>query len=205
MKNILNIWGKSIELTDEQAEQLRGMFDLKPMTLAEVPIGETFSADGREYIVLEQMAGETVVMLKDFYRKGLKFGESNCYEGSYADAACCEFQQEICESIGEENIHEFDLDLTADDGLKDYGVIRRSAALRTAEMCRRYVDILDKYKPTDYEWLSTPHSTARHGNDLWVKCVAPSGFVSNGRDCYFIGGCGVRPFCIFDSSIFVSV
>ncbi len=202
MKHTLNIFGKSVELTEDQLQKLRELLGIQPIKLSEVAEGETFTAGGREYIVLEQRGEDTVVLLKDIYKEDVEFGTNNCYEGSYADSACCDFLKEICETVGGENIREFGLDLTSADGLKDYGVIERSAALLTTEMYRRYVDILDKYMPGEYWWLSTPHSTKRHGNDSWVKCVSPSGII---HYFYFNRGCGVRPFCIFDSSIFVSV
>ena len=204
MKHTLNIFGRSVDLTEEPLEKLRELLGIQPVKLSEVPVGATFNAGGREYIVLEHFSADPVVLLKDIYKSGVEFGaENNCYEGSYADSACCDFLAEICGSIGSENIVEFDLDLTSDDGLKDYGVIKRSAALLTTEMYRRYVDILDKYMPEEYWWLSTPHSTKRHGNDSWVKCVSPSGRIDDIHYYYF--DCGVRPFCIFESSIFVSV
>ncbi len=201
MKHTLNIFGKSVELDDDQLEKLRELIGIQPVRLAEVAEGETFTVGGREYIVLERAGSDTTVLLKGFYKERSEFGKNNCYEGSYVDSACCDFLHEICEIICSENIREFDLDLTSDDGLKDYGIIKRSAALLTTEMYRRYVDILDKHMPEEYWWLSTPHSTARHANDSWVKCVSPSGCISN-YGCNYV--CGVRPFCIFDSSIFVS-
>jgi hypothetical protein len=63
------------------------------------------------------------------------------------------------------------------------------------------VDVLDLHNPKKYWWLATPHSTKRHENDKWVKCVSPSGFIDIG---YFYNDYGVRPFCILKSDIFVS-
>ena len=51
-------------------------------------------------------------------------------------------------------------------------------------------------------WLATAHSTSKHDGDLWVKCVSPRGSVGDGHCGRDISG--VRPFCIFKSSIFVS-
>lgn len=201
MKHTINLFGKSIELDEKMLDDLRKLLGIEPVRLAEVAEGQTFTVGGREFIVLENRGGETVALLKEFYKSEAEFGPNNCYEGSYMDAACKDFLAEISESVGSENIHEFALDLTSDDGLKDYGVIKRRAALLTAEMYRRYVDILDKHMPKEWWWLATPHSTARHSNDAWVKCVSPSGSV-NSLNCN--NYCGVRPFCIFDSSIFVS-
>jgi hypothetical protein len=43
------------------------------------------------------------------------------------------------------------------------------------------VEILDKFKPDRWWWLATAHSTERHGNSSWAKCVSPSGGVSFGN------------------------
>lgn len=199
----INLFGRTVEVSEEQAEKLRELLGIKPLRLEEIPVGEVAIIGGREFVVLEHSAGDTVVILKGLYKQNVEFGETNCYEGSYADSACCDFLKEICESVGGENVREFELDLTSDDGLKDYGTIKRSAALLTTDMYRRYVEILDKHKLDSYWWLATPYSMARHGNDTWVKCVAPSGIIYD--DYYNCDGCAVRPFCIFDSSIFVSM
>ena len=101
-----------------------------------------------------------------------------------------------------ENVCTVEVDLTSDDGLKDYGKVERRAASLTAEQYRKYVAVLDRHKPDAWWWLATPHSTATHGNEDWVKCVSPSGGIHYGH--YFYGFNGVRPFCILKSSIFVS-
>lgn len=202
MKHTLNIFGKSIEIDDEQLERVREMLGIKPVQLCEVPEGEVFTVGQRDFVVLEHRVSDTIVILKDIYICDVEYGKNNRYDGSNADAICTEFFDEICKTIGSENVEEFELDLTSDDGLKDYGVVKRAAALLTAEMYRKYVDILDKYMPNEYWWLSTPHSTKRHGNDCWVKCVSPSGDFYN---FIYFNDCGVRPFCIFNSSIFVSI
>ena len=94
------------------------------------------------------------------------------------------------------------MDLTADDGLKCYGSVKRKASLLTTETYRRYVYILDKHKPDDWWWLATALSTPAHGYKSAVKCVAPSGYVFNYLCNY--DDFGVRPFCILKSHIFVS-
>lgn len=132
----------------------------------------------------------------------MRFGPNNNFAGSEVDTFCKEFANELAEEIGADNLVEFPVDLTSDDGLKDYGKITRYVALMTADQYREYVEILDKHKPDTWWWLATPYSTARHENDLWVKCVSPAGLIFN--DNFYYGGGGVRPFCIFKSDIFVS-
>ena len=94
------------------------------------------------------------------------------------------------------------MDLTSEDGLKDYGCIQRRASLLTADMYRHFVGILDLHKLNEWWWLATAHSTKRHENDRWAKCVSPSGGINN--VIYGNVGNGVRPFCILKSTIFVS-
>ena len=132
----------------------------------------------------------------------MPFGENNNYEGSDADMVCNDFAVEIGKIVGEDNMVLHEVDLTADDGLKDYGTIKRYASLRTAQMQRQYVYLLDKYLPEEWEWLATAYSTPTHDDDSWVKCVSPSGSIDNSVcNC---GNDGVRPFCILKSHIFVS-
>ena len=201
MENYINICGQQIELTAEQVERLRGILGKADIRLADVPVGETFKLGGHEMIVLEQSGDTTAVIRKERLVDSMTFGKNNRYDGSNVDAECNKFADEIAATVGAENLVEHTVDLTSDDGLKDYGKIRRRASLLTADLYRRYVEILDKHKIDKWWWLATPHSTARHENASRVKCVAPSGYLSG--DGYYIGY-GVRPFCILKSNIFVS-
>lgn len=174
---------------------------MKETELSEVPAGETVKIGNHEMVVLEQSGDTTALIRKELLIERKEFGKNNNYAGSYVDKECCKFAEEISGVVGEDNLVQFAVDLTADDGLKDYGKIKRKAALLTAEQYRRYVDLLDKHKIDAWWWLTTPFSTAKHGNESWVKCVAPSGYFGYsgcGRDF------GVRPFCILKSNIFVS-
>ena len=171
-------------------------------TLSEFAAGELVTIGGVDFVVLEHLDGETALITKDCIGAETTFGENNNnYAESIVNDICESFAEMLEDTVGEENLVEFDVDLTSDDGLKDYGQIRRKCALITADMYRRYVEILDQHNPKKYWWLATPHSTKRHGNDSWVKCVSPSGIIFNGI-CNSVNG--VRPFCILKSHIFVS-
>lgn len=202
MENYINICGQRIELTAEQVEQLRGILGKADIRLADIPAGETFKLGDHEMIVLEQSGDTTAVIRKELLVDSVVFGKNNRYEGSNVDAECGKFADEIATMVGAENLVEHTVDLTSDDGLKDYGKIRRKASLLTADLYRRYVEILDKHKIDRWWWLATPHSTEKHGNASWVKCVAPSGYFYD--DYCSIDYGGVRPFCILKSNIFVS-
>lgn len=202
MKNYITINNQRIELTEEQAKKLMEAYRIEQKQLSECDPGSVVKIGYYEMIVLEQLDGETALILKDFYGEDTEFGEeNNNYNGSYVDAKCQEFAQKIAEIIGWENVVLHKVDLTSDDGLKDYGIIERRASSLTAELYRKFVDILDQFNPKKWWWLATPWSTKRHENDTWVLCVSPSGRVGcNG----YLSVNAVRPFCILKSTIFAS-
>lgn len=202
MNNCIIINGQRIELTEEQVKKLAEAYGIQQKQLAEYPAGSVVKVGDFEMIVLEQIDGQTVLILKDVLPEEVTFGSNNNYDGSNPDKACCEFAKELFAAIGRENVLLHEVDLTADDGLKDYGTVERAVSLLTATQYREHVEILDKFKPDTWWWLATPHSTQAHENDEWVKCVSPSGFI----DYYDYDGIdgGVRPFCILKSDIFVS-
>ena len=169
-------------------------------TLADLAVKSTCKIGRHELIVMEQADGETLLLRKESL-KNSRFGGNNNYDGSDVDRACLGFAEEIADIVGEENMGEFTVDLTADDGLKDYGEIRRKAALLTANQCRKYVDILDEHKLDEWWWTATAYSTPKHGDETWVKCVSPVGCINFD---YYYCDYGVRPFCILKSHIFVS-
>ena len=199
------IGGVKIEFTPEQIAEIRGALaeeraetaEKASMTkLEKISVGETFKHCGYEFIVLEHLqTDQTVVCFKDLVKENVEFEESNNYDGSNVDDICCELAEEITDTV------EFTLDLTSDDGLDDYGTVDREVALMTTDMYRKYVRILDKYKPNKWWWLATPWSTSTHDDATYVKCVSPSGRISSND---YFNNIGVRPFCILKSNIFVS-
>ena len=201
MDNYLMLNGKQIDLTEEQVAEIKQSFGIGNIRLSEIVESETFKIGKYEFIVLEQSGDTTAVILKDPLYERKQFGKNNNYDGSDVDKLCIEFGKEIEEFIGEENLVEHTVDLTADDGLKCYGSIRRKMSLITAQMYRKYVYTLDKYPVKLCWWLATAYSTKKHDDTSWIKCVSPSGYINYGN---YYSNCAVRPFCILKSNIFVS-
>ena len=160
-----------------------------------------FRSDDYEFVVLEHSKDTTAVILKNLLYTDKKFGSDNDYKGSNVDSICCDFGEVVKKIVGCSNLIKHMVDLTSDDGLKDYGKIHRYASLLTTGLYRRYVEILDNHKVDKWWWLATPYSTQTHENTSWIKCVTPSGSVFNDFYSY---NYGVRPFCILNSNIFVS-
>ena len=201
MNNYVIFNGVKIELTQEQSEQIEKAIGSKNVKLSDIEPGNTFKIGQYELIVLEHSAETTAVILKGLYAEEEKFGSNNNFDGSNADKLCQDFAREIADIVGEDNLIKHTVDLTSDDGLKDYGSVKRKASLLTTDLYRRYVYTLDKYKIDKWWWLATPYSTPTHDNENWIKCVSPSGDFN--YDLYFSIN-GVRPFCILKSNIFVS-
>lgn len=201
MENYICINGKKIELTAEQIAMLMG--SEREVKLADVHDGEVFKIGGHEFIVLEHAAGSVLALKKDIICKMAFGSDNNNYLESKIKTELEKFYGELKAIVGEENIVAHTADLTSDDGLKDYGALETYVSLLTANMYRKYVQIIDKYKLDCWWWLLTPHSTDTHENSDWVKCVSPLGDVN--VNFYNFNYSGVRPFCIFKSDIFVSV
>lgn len=202
MDNYIMVSGNKIMLTEDQTKKIMEDYEIKQKHLSDYAVGRTVMIGKFKFVVLDQQEGQTALVLKGMYGEETEFSrENNSYSGSYVDERCNTFARELSEVIGLENIVEHTVDLTSDDGMKDYGAVERHASLLTTDMYRKYVEILDTCKPGCWWWLATPHSTERHGNDRWIKCVAPSGNIDG--SVYFNVN-GVRPFCILKSNIFVS-
>ena len=201
MKNYICLNGQKIELSSEQLEKMKTSLGIGQIELSSLSPKDTFKIGKHEFIVLEQIEGASMVLLKETLGDS-KFGDVNNYNGSIVDAACEKFADEIADMIGAENIVEHTVDLTADDGLKDYGTIERRMSLLTANDYRSYVEILDTHKLDKWWWTATAYSTPAHGDEYLVKCVSPSGYFNYGYGNFNFNG--VRPFCILKSHIFVS-
>lgn len=92
------------------------------------------------------------------------------------------------------------LDLTSDDGLKDYGIDRVTIGIYTDQIYREFRNIIPP--ASDWHWTATPFSTTRNGYEHLVRNVNSSGALSNVIACY--GSRGVRPLCVLKSDILVS-
>lgn len=171
--------------------------------LKDIPRGETFSCFGHEWIVLEHdKTGHTLVLTKDIIGN-MPFDESN--SNNWAKSTLRkylngEFLKEMCgkSSALDQGFRSFTIDLTADDGLKDYGESIDMVSLLTCDLYRKHRDIL---KPIDeWWWLTTPYSTLA-ADSYYVRVVYADGALYNGSAYY--GDGGVRPICCLNSDIFV--
>lgn len=164
--------------------------------------GETFTIAGMEFIKFPGKDGRTPVVLKGIDFRS-RFGDNNDLRSSHILKRLQEeFLPKLMAAVGAENVLTFKTDLTTQDGLKPYEDMESKVSLVTMDFYRENVAIFDKHNPGVWWWLATPESAQPHSDPDWVISVSPSGYLHY-YHCYSID-CGVRPFCIFDSSIFES-
>lgn len=163
-----------------------------------IGIGDTFELAGSTWMVLD-------INVKGYYClsssiEDREFDEdSNDWKSSslrkYLNG---EYLEKICDSVGSENIVSFERDLISLDGRNDYGTCEDKVSLLTFDEYRKYREVVEL---NGYWWLLTPWGVKRDGYESSDAVVCPSGGFDR-RNCNYRRG--VRPFCIFDSSIFES-
>lgn len=193
LKEIQKLLGYEVKIVVEKPQK----------QLADIPVGETFKVEDLEFIVLEHNHEQTAVLLKDFWKTDIFDSKSNNYANSkIRNDLNKEFYKDLKSIVGKDNIISHKVDLTSDDGRKDYETVEDYVSLLTCDMYRKYVNIIDKYRITsDWWWLATAYSTASNGYSSSVRCVTDDGTL-NSNCCDNLSG--VRPFCILKSNIFVS-
>ena len=93
------------------------------------------------------------------------------------------------------------IDLTSDDGLKDYGETTQKIFLLTCDMYRKYRSIIPNLD--DWWWLATAYSTESNGYAYFARLVYSDGSLGNNYAYY--GDNGVRPAFYLKSSILESL
>jgi len=93
------------------------------------------------------------------------------------------------------------IDLTSDDGLKDYGETTQKIFLPTCGMYRKYRSVIPNLD--DWWWLATAYSTESNGYAYRARGVGSGGSLNG--DAAYSGRCGVRPAFYLKSSILESL
>lgn len=93
------------------------------------------------------------------------------------------------------------IDLTSDDGLKDYGETTQKIFLLTCDMYRKYRSVIPNLD--DWWWLATAYSTESNGYAHYARFVGSDGSLHSYSAYYGVGG--VRPAFYLKSSILESL
>lgn len=94
------------------------------------------------------------------------------------------------------------IDLTSDDGLKDYGETTQKIFLLTCDMYRKYRSVIPNLD--DWWWLATAYSTESNGYARGARLVLSGGGLLGGHAACD-GSRGVRPAFYLKSSILESL
>jgi hypothetical protein len=171
-------------------------------TLAEIETGKIFKVGGIEFIKFCDENGGTAAVAKNILFRSA-FGENNNFaESKVLERLEAEILPKIEADVGAENVCEFETDLLSLDASAKWGKVKSKISLPTFDFYRKHVKIFDMHKVDNWWWTATPDTTSEHLTDDWIVCVSPRGSIFSGVCSDY--GCGVRPFCIFNSSISVS-
>lgn len=171
--------------------------------LAELKPGDRFMYGGVEWVKFEDIGAGTLCLAAEpvFLRA---FDEENCNDwrksslrrelnGAFLEAL-------VAEGADRAAFLDWESDLTADDGMTDYGTAVDKIALRSDALCRKYREITP---PVDeWCWNLTPW-TCDASASYNVRCVYSSG-ATYWNNAYR-GARGVRPLCYPKSVILVSI
>lgn len=168
---------------------------------AGLSIGDEFQLAGTTWKILN-IAGEGYVCLAESIgNKEFDSDDNNWATSKLRSYLNKEFLEKLEKEIGEGNVLGFERNLLSLDGQTEYGSCTDKVSLLTVDEYRKY----RKYIPNanKWWWLISPWSTPCNDYSSTVAVVSPSGFISDDYGLCNDNG-GVRPFCIFSSSIFES-
>lgn len=163
-------------------------------------IGDTFELADTTWKILDITSAGYICLADSI--EDMKFdSDSNNWENSglrsYLNG---EFFEKMTAEIGLENIVPFERNLLSLDGQTEYGKCEDKVSLLAVDEYRKYRSLIPNTK--DYWWwLVSPWSTPCNDYKKSVAVVSSAGDV-NGYGCNY--DVGVRPVCIFSSSIFES-
>lgn len=193
---------KSMKYFENELNRIYKEFaEYKKQHMEKPEIGKTVEVDGMEWMILDKTEKGYFAILNSFDGENRKFDSdsNNWIESDLRKELNDSFLKKITEELGEDAVVEFDRDLLSLDGQTEYGHCEDKISLLTVDEYRKYRKLLPN--TNDWWWLITPWSTPANGYISTLAVVSPSGDVSvyNCRNSL-----GVRPVCIFSSSIFES-
>ena len=177
---------------------------MKKIALKNAARGTAFDYAGQSWILLENDDGRALCLSKDIIETRA-FDEGNC--NNFAVASSKEYLNgayldNLLEDVNGPNAFlTTELDLTTDDGLKDYGTCTVTIFSLTVDQYRRNRDVIPN--ADDWWWLSTAYSTASNGYEHSARLVYSDGALYR-YDAYH-GYYGLRPACYLDSDLLISI
>lgn len=188
----LKEFGENLKKLNEAYEQLKEKYQ-KP------EIGKTIEVAGIKWLVLDKLEKGYLVISDEFYGKSREF-DTDCNNWDSSDLRQelnTELRRKIEEAVGEGGLLKFTRDLLSMDGQTEYGSCEDYVSLISVDEYRKYRKLLPN--TGEWWWTLTPDSTKCNDDTSYIRVVSPSGDIYSD---YYDDGYGVRPVCIFSSSIF---
>lgn len=185
----------------EKLEELNRAYSVLKRKYKKPKIGGIIEVAGMKWKVLDKLEEGYLVIADEFYGKDREF-DDNCNDWKSSDLRLelnADLKKKIEDELVEGSLVLFERDLFSLDGQTEYEKCKDYVSLITVDEYRKYRKLLPN---TDkWWWTLTPCSTSCNDDSRWIAVVSPSGGIVN-YFCYISSG--VRPVCIFSSSIFES-
>lgn len=193
---------KNLKYFEDELSRLSKEFtEFKKKHIGKPEIGKAIELAGMEWLILDNTEKGYFAILNGFDGKERTFdlASNNWISSKLRNELNTRFLKKITDEFGEDAVIEFDRDLLSLDGQTEYGHCKDKISILTMDEYRKYRKFLPNMGK--WWWLLTPWSTPANDYSTTLAVVSPSG-------CVYINLCsdgsGVRPVCIFSSSIFQS-
>lgn len=194
---------EALEKRNEELEkQLKVLHGKSAIKLGKkLGVGDTFEMAGLNWKILD-ITAKGYVCLADRLEASMQF-DSSCNNWQASDLRNylnTKFYNKLASAVGADNVIPFERNLLSLDGQTEYGTCEDKVSLISLDEYRKYRALIPN--TGEYTWWTlTPDSTKCNNDSRFIRVVCSSGDFYYGS---YYGSYGVRPFCIFSSSIFES-
>lgn len=193
---------KNLKYFENELSRLNKEFaDYKKKYIGTPEIGKVIELAGMDWLILDKTEKGYFAILNGFDEKERTFDSTsnNWITSKLRNELNARFLKKITDELGKDAVIEFDRDLLSMDGQTEYGHCKDKISFLTVDEYRKYRKLLPNMDK--WWWLLTPWSTPVNDFSTTITVVSRSGNIYGNRYC---GVYGVRPVCIFSSSIFES-
>lgn len=177
------------ELSSESEQQATATSDKVPAP------GTKFTYSGIEFVALGFEQGGLLAVTAELLPDEMQFDKDECND--WRSSSLRKYlNEEYIKGIDDSGLLPFVSDLTADNGMKDYGTAEDKIALLSDTLYRKYRENVPKYN--NWWWTITPW--ACHPPYAYLERVVNN--YGNILNYYASITNGVAPACIFNLSIF---
>lgn len=196
------IMKKNLKYFENELSRLNKEFaDYKKKYIGTPEIGKVIELAGMDWLILDKTEKGYFAILNGFDEKERTFDSTsnNWITSKLRNELNARFLKKITDELGKDAVIEFDRDLLSMDGQTEYGHCKDKISFLTVDEYRKYRKLLPNMDK--WWWLLTPWSTPVNDFSTTITVVSRSGNIYGNRYCNVYG---VRPVCIFSSSIFES-